>query len=83
MVVFGQSGCIRAKVDVFMQIFLFGRKRLYSGKNGCIRVLWLCLGRNGCIQAKVVVCWHCGCIWTKVVVLGQSGSIQEKLVVFL
>ena len=28
----GQSGCIAAKVVVF------GRKMLYSGKSGCIRV---------------------------------------------
>ena len=31
MVVLGKSGCIRAKVVVF------GQKWLYSGKSGCIR----------------------------------------------
>ena len=31
VVVIGQSGCIRAKVVVF------GQKWLYSGKSGCIR----------------------------------------------
>ena len=39
MVVFEQSGCIRAKFVVF------GQKWLYSGKSGCIREKVLCLGK--------------------------------------
>ena len=37
MVVFGQSGCIRAKWVVIEQKWLFSGKLLYSGKSGCIR----------------------------------------------
>ena len=44
MVVFGQNDCIRAKVVVLKQKWLylgkevvFGKKLLYSGKSGCIR----------------------------------------------
>ena len=44
MVVFGQSGCIRAKVVVFEQkwlysgkVIVFGQKWFYSGKSCCIR----------------------------------------------
>ena len=44
VVVFEQSGCIRAKVVVFEQkwlylgkIVVFGQKWLYSGKSCCIR----------------------------------------------
>ena len=40
----GKSGCIRAKVVVFLQshcnaikVVVFGQKWLYSGKSGCIR----------------------------------------------
>ena len=35
MVVFGQSGCFRAKEVVFEQIDCIRAKRLYSGKSGC------------------------------------------------
>ena len=44
MVVFGLSGCIRAKVVVFglsgcirAKVVVFGQKWLYSGKDCCIR----------------------------------------------
>ena len=32
VVLFGQSGCIRAKVVVFVNKFVFGQNWLYSGK---------------------------------------------------
>ena len=43
----GKSGCIRTKVVVFGQkwlylckVVVFGQKFLYSGKSGCIRAKW-------------------------------------------
>ena len=45
VVVFGQSGCSRAKVVVF------GRKYFLIGQSGCIRAKWLYSG-------KVVVFWE-------------------------
>ena len=77
MVVLGQSCCIRAKVVVF------GQKWLYSGEKGSIRA------KNCCYRAKVVVFGRSGCIRAKVVVFGQklfytgrSGSIRVKVVDF-
>ena len=59
MVVFGHSGCFRAKVVVF------GQRWLYSNKSGCIQ-------KSGCVRVKVVVFgeeWlHSG----KVVVFGKK-----------
>ena len=49
MVVFGQSGCVRAKVVVI------GQRWLYSGKNCCIRAKVVVFGQSGCICAKVVL----------------------------
>ena len=55
MVVFGVSGCVRAKVVLFRQ------KRLYSWKTGHIRAEWLysgkscCIRETGCNRAKMVV----------------------------
>ena len=49
MVVFGQSGCIREKVVVF------GQRWLYFGKCGFKRVKWFYSGKSGCFRAKVVV----------------------------
>ena len=46
LVVFGQSGCIRAKVVVFVI------KWLYSGKSGCIRAKVLKSGKSDSILAK-------------------------------
>ena len=53
VVVFGQSGCIRAKVVVV------GQNLLYSNKSGCngAKVVvfgqkWLYSGKSGCIRAK-------------------------------
>ena len=39
MVLFAQSDCIRIKVVVF------GQTWLYSGKSGCIRADWLYAGK--------------------------------------
>ena len=53
MVVFLQSGCIWAKVDVFRQsgcipskVVVLGQKCLYSGKSSCVG------GNIDCIRAK-------------------------------
>ena len=69
MVVFGQSCCIRSKVVVFGQnwvyscksgsikakVVVFGQKLFYSGKSGCIRAKIVVLGRCGSIGAKMDV----------------------------
>ena len=34
---------------------VLGRKRLYSGKNSCIRARWLQSGESGSIRANMVV----------------------------
>ena len=44
--VFGQSGCIREKVVIFKQ------KWLYSCKDFVIGKKWLYTGKSGCIRAK-------------------------------
>ena len=46
MVVFGKSGCIRGKV------IIIGQKWLYSGKNGSILAKKVVFGQGGCILAK-------------------------------
>ena len=50
---------------------VFGKKWLYSGKSGCIRV-------GGCNRAKVVVFLQRGCIRAKVVVIGQKWLYSGK-----
>ena len=49
MVVFGQSGSIRAKVVVLAQ------KWLYLGKVVVFGQMWLYSGKNCCTRSKVVV----------------------------
>ena len=49
MVVFGQSGCIRAK------LVIIGQKLFYSVKTACIRAKVVLFGQSHCIHAKVVV----------------------------
>ena len=49
MVVLGQKGCIRAKLVVF------GQNWLYSGKTGCIRAKVVALGQKRLYSGKVVV----------------------------
>ena len=57
----GKSGCIRAKVVVFVQSGCLRSKWLLRGKvvvfghSGCIQARWLYLGKSGCVRAKVVV----------------------------
>ena len=49
MVVFVESGCIRAKIVVFEQ------KMLYSGRSGCIRAKVVVFWQDCCIRAKIAV----------------------------
>ena len=49
MDVFGQSGCIQAKV------VSFGQQWLYSGKVVVLGQKWLNSGKSGCIRVKVDV----------------------------
>ena len=63
MVVFRPIGCIRAKVVVF------GQKWLYSGKSDCVRAKVVVSGKSGVILPKVVVFGESGSIRAKVVVL--------------
>ena len=49
MVVFGESGCIRDKMVVF------GQKWLYSEQSGCIRAKVVVLGHKWLNLGKVVV----------------------------
>ena len=72
---FGQSGCIPAKVVGFGQKWLYWGKVVVFGQRGFIRKHWLC-------SCKVVVIGQCVCIREKVVELGKSGYIGAKLVVF-
>ena len=44
VIVFGKSGCIRAKTVVVMQ------KWLYSGESGCTRSKVVVFGQSGCIR---------------------------------
>ena len=83
MVVFGHSRCIRAKVVVF------GERWLFSSKSGCIQAKWLCSGKmvvfgeewlysgkKCCNQAKGVV------FKEKLVVISQKWLYLDKVVVF-
>ena len=76
MVVFGQSGCIRAKVVVFEHNMFF------SCKSCCIRAKWLYLGKSSCFRSKVVLFVRSRCIRAKVVIFRQSGCIRAKVFVF-
>ena len=69
MVVFRESACIRAKVVVF------GQKWLYSG-------LQIVFVQNRFYSGKVVVFRESGCIRAKVVVFGQRWLYSGKVVVF-
>ena len=90
MVVFCKSGCIRAKVVLFMQSCYIWAKVVVSGQSSCIRAKMVELGRKWLHWGKLVVfgqkCLHSGkigCIRTKVVVLGQKWFYSGKLVVLL
>ena len=62
---FGQSGCIRAKVVVFGKVVVLGQNWFNSGEVDDF-------GQGGGIWAKVNVFGQSGFIWSKVVVLGQK-----------
>ena len=47
----GKSGCIRAKVVVFVKSCLYSGKRVVFGQFGCIRAKVIVFGQNGCIRA--------------------------------
>ena len=63
MVVFGQSGCIRAKVVVFGQNCCIQAKLLYSGKVVVFEQKWLYSAKSCCNRTKVVVFWQVASIW--------------------
>ena len=50
-----QSGCSRAKLDVFRQSGFIREKEVYSGKSCCIRAKCLYSGKNCCIRAVAIV----------------------------
>ena len=65
MVVFGQSGCIRAIVFVFWhsccfgeKVVALGQKLLYSGKSSCIRASVVVFGQMWLSSDKMVVFGH-------------------------
>ena len=65
VVLFGKSGCIRAKMLYSNKSGCIRKKLLYSGKSGIIRLKWLYSGESGFFPES-------GCICAKVVVFGQK-----------
>ena len=63
--IYGKSGCIRAKVVVFLAKWLYSVKAVVLGKVVVLRQNWLNSGKSGCIRDKVFV-------------FEQSGSIRQK-----
>ena len=59
MAVFRQSGCSRAKVVVFGQIWLYSGKKIFDRANVVV------IGQSGRFRAEVVVFGQSGCIWAK------------------
>ena len=51
---------------------VFGQKRLYSGKGGCIRAKVVIIAQSSCNRAIFVVSGHSGCTLAKVVVFGKK-----------
>ena len=83
--VFGQSGCILAKMVVFGQsgffrakVVVFEQKWLYSGKSGCIRAKVVVIVQSCCNRAKVVLFGQSGLV----VVFRRSGFNREGVIVF-
>ena len=64
MVVFGQSCCIRESGCFRAKVVVYGKKWLYSGKNGYIREKRLYTGKSGCRPTATVtsqeVTWNEG-----------------------
>ena len=50
--VFGQSGCVRSKVVVFVKIGYMRARWFYSGKNVVFGQMWLYSGKSGSVGAK-------------------------------
>ena len=75
MVVFGISGCIRARM-------LFCGKMVVFGKGDCIRAIWFYSGKVGIIRAKVVDLREIGGFLEKWLSSGKSGCIRGKVVIF-
>ena len=62
---------------------VFGQKRLYSVKFGCIWSRTGCTWAKWLFSCKVIVFWQGDCIRSKVVVIRcKSGCIWTKVVVF-
>ena len=76
MVVFGQSGFIRANMVVIGQVCCILKKCFYSCRSDCIRALVVVFGESNCFRAKVVVFVQ---NWLYSV---KSGFIQAKVAVF-
>ena len=62
---------------------LFGPKRLYSIKSGCIQAKSIYLGKSGCIPAKWLYSSKSGCIRAKVDVFVQKLLYSGKMVVLV
>ena len=72
MIVFGQSDCIRAKVVVFRQKWLYSVKVVVFYLFGSIRAKVVLIGQSGCIRAKAVVFRQKWLYSVKAVVFGQK-----------
>ena len=83
MIVFGQSGCNRAKVVVFGQSAFIGEKVVVFGQSGCNRAKVVVFGQGGRIHAKLVVFGQSGCIRAKWLYSCKIGFIRAKVVVTL
>ena len=84
MVVYGKSCCIRSKVVILGQKWMYWGKVVVVWQGGCIRQIgfnraknvifgqkWLYSRKSCCVWSNVAVFEHCGCIFAKVVVFGQ------------
>ena len=69
MVVFGQCGCIRARLLLSGKVVVIRAKVVVVGQK------WLYSAKRDCIQIKLFVFGQC-------VVIGQSGCIRAKVVAF-
>ena len=85
MVIFVQSGCIRAKAVVFRKKWLYSGKIVSSGKGGYIRAKWQYSDKSGSIRAKVIVLGgnllysrKSGCLRAKWLYSGKKCCILAK-----
>ena len=69
----GKNGCIRAKVVVFGQMWLYSVKRWYLGKSGCNRAKVVVFGQNWLCSSKFIVFGQSGCVRAKVSVVFERG----------